>query len=151
MNPAVKTLVAIDAGANRDAVEAVIPVQQSVELVGIVDGLEASWETLTRQPVDAVVVACAGDSEYALSFIDGMAREYPDRPVIVIAGHSANGLVGRAFAAGAEDVVTVPSRTGNRPRLLSASEWRLTWSAPSRRRWRAAIVPPSRRERETVG
>ena len=86
MIPPVKTLVAIDAGANRDAVEAVIPVQQSIELVAIVDGLDAGWHTLTQQPVDAVVIACASESDYVMSFIDGVAREYPDRPVILMAG-----------------------------------------------------------------
>ncbi len=115
MSAAVKTLVAIDAGANRDAVEAVIPAQASVELVAIVDGLEASWEALSRQSVDAVVVACGADGEYVLSFVDGMAREYPDCPVVVMVGQSANGLVNRALAAGAEDVVTVSLENGQPP------------------------------------
>jgi hypothetical protein len=78
----VKTLVALDAGANRDAVEAVIPVQASIELVAIVDGLEAGWEALNRQSIDAVVVACTGDAEYALTFIDGVARDHPDLPMM---------------------------------------------------------------------
>ena len=115
MSASFKTLVAIDGGANRDAVEAVIPVQASIDMVAIVDGLDASWETLTRQPVDAVVVASAGDGEYALSFIDGVTREFPDRPVILMASHTANGFVNRAFAAGAEDVVKVAVDNGQPP------------------------------------
>jgi len=145
MSAAVKTLVAVDAGANRDAVEAVIPVQASIEMVGIVNGLEASWERLAQQPVDAVVVACAGEGEYALSFIDGMAREYPDRPVILMAGPSANGLVGRAFAAGAEDVVTVALEDGQPPspaeRVRVAADLVAALEKAMARRNRAAVAP----------
>ena len=117
--PPVKTLVAIDAGVHRDAVEAVIPVQASIEVVAIVDGLEAGWEALTRQAVDAVVVACAGAGErageYALSFVEGVAREFPERPVIVMSDISGNAIVGRAFAAGAEDVISLPASNGQPP------------------------------------
>ena len=145
MSEAVKTLVAVDTGANRDAVEAVIPVQASIEMVGIVDGLEASWERLAQQPVDAVVVACAGEGEYALSFIDGMAREYPDRPVILMAGPSANGLVGRALAAGAEDVVTVGLEDGQPPspavRERVAADLVSALEKAMARRNRAAVAP----------
>ena len=119
MSTAVKTLVAIDAGANRDAVEAVVPVHASVEVVEIVHGLDAGWETLGRRPVDAVVVACAGAGErageYALSFVEGVAREFPNCPVIVMSDTSSNAIVGRAFAAGAEDVITLPHSNGQPP------------------------------------
>ena len=145
MSTSVKTLVAIDAGASRDAVEAVIPVQPSIELVAMVDGLEAGWEALARQPVDAIVVACAGDGEYALSFIDGVAREYPDRPVILMAGHTANGFVGRAFAAGAEDIVTVAVDNGQPPspaeRVRVSADLVTALEKAMARRNRAAAAP----------
>ena len=119
MSTPVKTLVAIDAGANRDAVEAVIPVQASIEVVEIAESLEAGWETLSRQPFDAIVVACAGAGErageHALSFVDGVTREFPDRPVIVMSDISATAIVSRAFAAGAEDVITLPASNGRPP------------------------------------
>ena len=119
MSASVKTLVAIDAGANRDAVEAVIPVHASIDVVEIVEGLEAGWEAMARRPVDAVVVACAGAGErageYALSFVEGVTRDFPDRPVIVMSDISAKAIVGRAFSAGAEDVITLPNSNGQPP------------------------------------
>jgi len=141
----VKTLVAIDAGANRDAIEAVIPVQPSIELVAIADGLDAGWEALTRQQVDAVVVACAGESEYALSFVDGVARDYPDCPVILMAGGAVNGLANRAFAAGAEDVVTLTGENGQPPspaeRERIAADLVAALEKAMARRTRAAAAP----------
>ena len=147
MSTPVKTLVAIDAGASRDAVEAVIPVQASVELVAIVDGLDAGWQTLTQQPVDAVVVACAGESDYVMSFVDGVAREFPDRPVILMAGNTANGFVSRAFASGAEDVITVAIDNGQPPspaeRERVSAELVKALEKGMARRNRAAVAPRS--------
>jgi len=149
MSAAVKTLVAIDAGANRDAVEAVIPVHASIEVVEIVEGLEAGWETLARRPVDAVVVACAGAGErageYALSFVDGVAREFPDCPVIVMSDLSTNAIVGRAFAAGAEDVITLPPSNGQPPspteRERVSAELIAALGKAMARRNRATVAP----------
>ena len=145
MTTSVRTLVAIDESANRDAIEAVIPAGTSIELVAIVEGLEAAWDVLTRQPVDALLVACGGASEYALSFIDGVAREYPDRPVILIAGGSVNGLANRAFAAGAEDLVTVAVDNGQPPspaeRERASSELAAALEKAIARRNRATVAP----------
>ena len=145
MTNAVKTLVAIDAGASRDAVEAVIPVQASIELVGITEGLETAWETLAQQQVDAVVVACAGEGEYALSFVDGVTREYPDRPVILMTGASMNGFASRAFAAGAEDVVTLAVENGQPPspavRERVSADLVTALEKAMARRNRAAVAP----------
>jgi pilus assembly protein CpaE len=153
MTEAVKTLVAIDAGANRDAVEAVIPVHASIEVVEIVEGLEAGWETLARRPVDAVVVACAGAGErageYALSFVEGVAREFPDRPVIVMSDPSTNAIVGRAFAAGAEDVITLPHSNGQPPspteRERVSAELVAALEKAMARRNRATVAPSTGR------
>ena len=149
MTEAVRTLVAIDAGANRDAVEAVIPVHASIEVVEIVEGLEAGWETLARRPVDAVVVACAGAGErageYALSFVDGVAREFPDRPVIVMSDLSTNAISARAFAAGAEDVITLPHSNGQPPspteRERVSAELVAALEKAMARRNRATVAP----------
>jgi pilus assembly protein CpaE len=150
MNPTIKTLVALDAGVSRDAVEAVIPVRPSIDVVQIVDGLEAGWEMLSRQPVDAVVVACAGTGErageYALSFVDGIARDFPDRPVILLSDIAASSaLVGRAFAAGAEDVITLPASNGQPPapaaRERVSAELVVALEKAIARRNRAASAP----------
>jgi len=103
-----KTLVGLDSGADRDTVEAVLSVEPSLELAGVVEGLDSCWEALQREPVDVVLLACAGESDKALSFVEGVARDFPDRPVILLHPGHANGFISRAFAAGAEDVVALP-------------------------------------------
>jgi pilus assembly protein CpaE len=112
MSGPVKALLAIDNGADRDAVEAVIPVDDTLELVGVVEGLEAGLATLDRMAVDALLVACAGDGEYALHVIEGISREYPEHPVVVLHRGTPTGFAGRAFAMGAEDVVGLPHSNG---------------------------------------
>jgi pilus assembly protein CpaE len=149
MSTVVKTLVAIDAGANRDAVEAVVPVHASVDVVEIVHGLDAGWESLTRRDVDAVVVACAGAGErageYALSFVEGVTREFPNCPVIVMSDVSSSAIVGRAFAAGAEDVITLPTSNGQPPspveRERVSAELVAALEKAMARRHRAAATP----------
>ena len=149
MKAAVRTLVALDAGANRDAVEAVIPVQPSIELVAIAESLEDGWEALSRHPIDAVVVACAGAGErageYALSFVEGVAREFPDRPVVVMSDIPATAIVSRAFAAGAEDVITLPASNGQPPspseRDRVSAELVAALEKAIARRTRAAVAP----------
>ena len=110
-----RALVAVDTGADRDTVEAVLPVQPGLELVGLVDGLEPSWDTLEREQVDIVLVACGGEAEFALTFIEGVARHHPDRPVVVLHHGAPNGFVTRAFGAGAEDIVALPEVNGQQP------------------------------------
>jgi pilus assembly protein CpaE len=112
MSARVKALLAIDSGADRNAVEAVIPVDEALELVGVMHGLEAGLEGLDRMSVDALLVACAGDGEDALPFIEGISRQYPEHPVVVLHHGAPDGFAGRAFAMGAEDVVGLPHSNG---------------------------------------
>jgi len=143
-----KTLVAIDAGTDRDAVEAVIPVDQTLELVGFTDSLDAGWEQLADSSADALVVACSGDGDYTLSFVDAVARHHPDRPVVVLHGDTADSFAGRVFAAGAEDVVALPATNGQPPspaeRQRVAREVLLAVEKAVARRRRAAAAPRAR-------
>src|SRR5215216_1958291 len=112
MTAAMKTLVGLEQGSNRNLVEAVLPVGSSLELVGVVEGLVACRNALQQSDVDVVLLACAGHSDEALSFLEDVTRERPDRPVIVLHPGYMNGFVGRVFAAGAEDVVELPEAAG---------------------------------------
>ena len=104
----IRTLVALDEGVNHEEVQASLPVDSDIQIVGIVDGLEDSWATLQETPTDLLVVACAGYSDRALYLIDGAVKQRPDRPVVVLATGSPNGFVGRVFEAGADDILTLP-------------------------------------------
>jgi pilus assembly protein CpaE len=104
----VKALVALESALDRDRVEAVIPVEESLELVGLVESLEAGWSELGRREVDVLLLGVIEGGGDTLSFVDGVARQYPDRPVIVLYAGEPNGFSPRALAAGAEDVVALP-------------------------------------------
>jgi pilus assembly protein CpaE len=104
----IRTLVVLDADVDRAAVEAALPVDVDIEVVGVVEGFEESWSTLQETPTDLVVVACAGYSERALFFVEGAVRQHADRPIVVLCGGSPNGFVQRVFEAGADDILTLP-------------------------------------------
>src|SRR5438477_7735719 len=112
MNP-VKTLVAVEDGVDIAAVHAALPDDQDIHIVGVVDGLEESWEVIQETPNDLLVVACDGNSDRALFLIDGAVKQRPDRPIVVLYSGSPNGFVRRVFEAGADDIVGIPQDPQN--------------------------------------
>ena len=108
MSEIIKTLVALDEGVDRDDIQASLPVESDIHVVGLVDGLEESWNTLQATPADLIVVACGGYSDRALFFIDGAVKQRPDRPVVVLSLQSPNGFVRRVFESGADDIIALP-------------------------------------------
>ena len=103
----IKALVAMDDTVSREVVQAALPLNGDID-VALVDGLDATWTALQATPNDLLVVACSGSSERVLFLIDGAVKERPERPVIVLCEGSSNGFVQRAFAAGADDFITIP-------------------------------------------
>jgi pilus assembly protein CpaE len=104
----IRTLVGLDKDVSREVVQAALPVDSAVQVVGLVEGLEASWSTLQETATDLLVVAVAGYSDRALFLIDGAVKQQPDRPVVVFSEGSTNGFVQRVFEAGADDFVSLP-------------------------------------------
>ena len=113
MSGQVMTLVALDAGVDRDTVQNALPEGSDIQVVALVDGLEESWTALQETKIDLVVIACGGYSERTLVFIDGVVKQRADRPVVVLCESSPNGFVQRVFEAGADDIVTLPETPGN--------------------------------------
>ena len=109
MTQTIRTLVALDEGVDRDALQAMLPIDPEIQIVGLVDGLEDSWTTLQETPTDLLIVACPGSSDRVLFLVDGAVKQRPERPVVVFCDDgSANGFVQRAFEAGADDFLTLP-------------------------------------------
>jgi pilus assembly protein CpaE len=105
----IRTLIALDEGVDRDLVQASLPVESDILVVGVVDGLEESWNTLQETPTDLLVVACGGYSDRALFMIDGAVKQRPERPVVVLGVDSPPGFVKRVFESGADDIVILPN------------------------------------------
>jgi len=155
MSAPVRTLVALGQGISRDAVEAVIPEREGLELLGVAEDLDAGWSRMVTDPVDALLLAVADGGESALAFVDGVAREYPDRPVVVLYVGEPNGFSPRVLSAGAEDIVALPEANGQPPapaerervstEILAALE-----KAVARRRRGAAAAPTASGRMVTV-
>jgi pilus assembly protein CpaE len=109
----IKALVALDDGVDSEVVNDALPTVSEVQIVGIVDGLEESWQTLQEVQTDLLIVACAGYSDRALYLIEGAIKDRPGRPVIVLTQESPNGFLRRVFEVGADDVVTLPETPEN--------------------------------------
>ncbi len=110
MSQPIKVLVAVDEGVDADDVQAALPVDPNVQIMGVVEGLEDSWTTLQEVPTDLLAVACGGYSDRALYLIDGAVKQRPERPVVVLAHGSPNGFVRRVFEVGADDIITLPEQ-----------------------------------------
>jgi pilus assembly protein CpaE len=108
MNQAIKALVALDTNVSYEMIQAALPVDTSVQVVGMIEGLDEAWNTLQETNADLLIVACGGYSDRALYLIEGAVRQKPGRPVVVLTQASPNGFVRRVFEVGADDVVVLP-------------------------------------------
>ena len=145
MSSPIRILVALDAGAERDTVEAVLPVRAGVELAGVADSLEAGRYQLAEEAIDAVLVGSTGSADGALSFAEEVAGHYPDRAVLLLHAGTPNGLAARALAAGAEDLLELPASNGQPPspadRERVAAELQTALQKAVARRRRATAGP----------
>ena len=112
MADSIQVLIVIDSGLSQESVERCLP-KQGIEVVGIVDGIENSGDTLRETPSDVLVIACAGYSERALFLIDAAVKQRPNRPVVVFAFSAPDGFMRRLFEMGADDVIELPQDPTN--------------------------------------
>jgi pilus assembly protein CpaE len=104
----IHALVAVDAGVDSQSIQSMLPDGSTIDIVGIINGLDESWRTLQETASDLLIVACEGYSDRALYFIDAAVKQEPDRPVVVLTTGSPNGFVRRVFESGADDILTLP-------------------------------------------
>jgi pilus assembly protein CpaE len=107
----IRALVALDVGVDSNVIQSMLPDNSTIEVVGIINGLEESWRTLQETESDLLIVACEGYSDRALYFIDAAVKDQTDRPVVVMTTGSPNGFVRRVFESGADDILTLPEPT----------------------------------------
>jgi pilus assembly protein CpaE len=104
-NNQIKALLAHDASIGGGWVADHIPVGSGITVAGIVGALTPTPDEVQETDADVLVVACSEQGEAALTLVQWWADHRPTRPVVVLCHASPNGFVGRAFAAGADDLV----------------------------------------------
>jgi pilus assembly protein CpaE len=105
---AIKTLVVLDDAIEEAAVRTTLPHDPTIQIVGMVRGVEESWAAVQRTPTDLLVIACSGYSEGVLTLIANSARDQPELPSVVLSQSSPDGFLQRLFDMGADDVVRLP-------------------------------------------
>ena len=111
MNDAIRILVMLAEHADRELVESALQHEVYVSVVGYADHDE-DWADLLQQPGDVVVVASSAQDEGVSQMVDRVVANRPGRPVVVLSEGSPNGFLRQAFAAGADDVITLPQSPG---------------------------------------
>ena len=104
----VTALLALAEGADRSMYEQALDAQPSIDVISVSDTLGDEWKPFLEQSSDVVFVAYGGDAESAATIVALATRIRPERPVVLIAYGSQNGLLRHAFEAGADDVILLP-------------------------------------------
>jgi pilus assembly protein CpaE len=104
----VKTLFALDEGIETVAVGHSLAVGPPLQIVGVVEGMDASWRAIEETSPDLLVIVTKRVSDKALYLIESAAKQRPARPIVVLYEGAANGFMARAFEAGADDLVIMP-------------------------------------------
>jgi pilus assembly protein CpaE len=107
MSNAIKAIVALAGDVNRYDIETLLEEGKSLEVLEYSQGAE-DWKDFLAQPSDIVIVACGEYSDITTDMVDRAVKQRPDRPVVVLAQGSPNGLLRQAFEAGADDVLALP-------------------------------------------
>jgi len=107
MSDMIKAIVALAGDVNRYDIESLLEEGKSLEVLEYSQGAE-DWKDFLAQPSDIVIVACGEYSDMTTDMVDRAVKQRPDRPVVVLAQGSPNGLLRQAFEAGADDVLALP-------------------------------------------
>jgi pilus assembly protein CpaE len=103
-----RALVALDADVDRGVIEALL----SVEPLQVVDYVDlARAEDENGGVGDVLIVACADFNPQVGEYLASVSRQYPARPVVLIAPADMNGYVTEAFDAGVDDIVALPAHS----------------------------------------
>jgi len=108
MNEPIRVLVALAEGTDPLMVEDSLGAGSLVDVVDSSDAMNEDWATFLEQPSDVVIVACVEYSDRTMHIVDRAVKQRPDRPVVVLAQTSPNGVLRQAFEAGADDVLALP-------------------------------------------
>jgi pilus assembly protein CpaE len=104
----IRALVALESGVDTDTVREVLPASG----VDVLQWLEAAsaQQAVNDTAADLLIVACSAQSGSSISLVERVTKLAPERPVVVLQldGADSNGFMQQVFAAGADDIVTLP-------------------------------------------
>jgi pilus assembly protein CpaE len=104
----IKALFALDDDVATTSLEHSLVGGPTLQVVGIVAGLDESWRSLEETSPDLLVLVASRVSEKALYLIEAASKQQPDRPIVVLYEGTANGFMQRVFEAGADDLIMLP-------------------------------------------
>jgi pilus assembly protein CpaE len=108
-----RVLLAVESGLDANDLVTLLSGDPSIRLVNVVDGFDQAWRLLQDEPIDLVVLGCAGYSDRALVFLESAVRQNGDRPVVVLAQSAPSGFVRRVLEMGGEDILLLPQTAGD--------------------------------------
>jgi pilus assembly protein CpaE len=115
MNVVVRTAVALGPGADPEVVQATLFAEPAVSVVDMYPASADAVAQIGAHAHDALLVACAGESDEVLEFIAVATADAPHRPIVVLHEGGVNGFVAQVFAAGADDLVSGQVSYGAHP------------------------------------
>lgn len=105
----IRALVALADGVTPAVIQAALPGDDGIEVLDWVENDVRDGRRLDSA-ADLVIVACSAGSRGTIALIKAAAELEPDRPVVVLQLGEAepNGFMQDVFAAGADDIISVP-------------------------------------------
>lgn len=110
---AIRTSVAVEADADRQAIQDACFASPTIALTSVMGAGPGTLEALAAQHDDALLVTCAEPSAEILDLVRGALVQRPGRPVVVAYRGEPNGFARRALEAGADDLVALPAEGGS--------------------------------------
>jgi pilus assembly protein CpaE len=106
----ITTLLALDDGVDRETVSSTLPAGEDLQILGYVEGVQASQHAVEQTRADLFLVVCPPNSAGALEVIKSAAGHNPEGVVVVMQQGAAetNGFMHDVFAAGADDIIPLP-------------------------------------------
>ena len=102
-----RALVVLDSAVDRAVLETLMA--SHPHQLSVLDYIELADQTSTADARgDVLVIGCTGYTPSVAAYIERASKLQPARPVVLLCSAARNGYVGEAFAAGADDIVTLP-------------------------------------------
>jgi pilus assembly protein CpaE len=134
VTPAIRILLVVDDGIEPGSIVGALPPAARVTTLRLDQrsAAEAAFAEPASSP-ELMLIGCSHRRDDVLELIEAASRLQNDAPVVVLYDGSPNGFMERAFAAGADDLITLPLPLGELGFALEKVVARRRGFTPSRR------------------